>query len=28
LIPKTRKLAKFGALGYVGYLAANAIRHR
>jgi uncharacterized membrane protein len=28
LIPKTRKLAKIGSLGYVGYLAANAIRNR
>jgi uncharacterized membrane protein len=28
LIPKTRKLAAVGTLGYAGYLAANAVRNR
>lgn len=28
LIPKTRKLAVIGALGYVVYLGANAARNR
>lgn len=28
LIPQTRKLAVVGALGYVVYLGANAIRNR
>jgi uncharacterized membrane protein len=28
LIPQTRKLAVLGTLGYVAYLAGNAIRNR
>ncbi|MDR3662314.1 MAG: hypothetical protein P4L86_18360 [Mycobacterium sp.] len=28
IVPKTRKLATVGVLGYVGYLAANAARNR
>lgn len=28
LVPKTRKLAVLGTLGYVAYLAGNAIRNR
>ncbi|BBX88715.1 hypothetical protein H5U98_27150 [Mycolicibacterium boenickei] len=28
LLPKTRKLAKIGTLGYVAYLAGNAVRNR
>ncbi|MCV7432178.1 hypothetical protein [Mycolicibacterium bacteremicum] len=28
LVPKTRKLAVIGALGYVAYLGANAARNR
>ncbi|MEH3131782.1 MAG: hypothetical protein PGN27_17685 [Mycolicibacterium neoaurum] len=28
LVPKTRKLALLGALGYVGYLGINAARNR
>jgi uncharacterized membrane protein len=28
LVPKTRKLARLGSLGYVAYLAGNAIRNR
>lgn len=28
LVPKTRKLAALGTLGYVAYLAGNAIRNR
>jgi uncharacterized membrane protein len=28
LLPKTRRLATVGTLGYVGYLAANALRNR
>ena len=28
LVPKTRKLAVLGSLGYVAYLAGNAIRNR
>ena len=28
LAPKTRKLAAVGALGYLAYLGANAIRNR
>ena len=28
LVPKTRKLAALGSLGYVAYLAGNAIRNR
>lgn len=28
LVPKTRKLAVIGTLGYVAYLAGNAIRNR
>ena len=28
LIPKTRRLAVLGTLGYVGYLAVNAVRNR
>jgi uncharacterized membrane protein len=28
LVPKTRTLAKLGALGYVAYLGANAVRNR
>jgi hypothetical protein len=28
VLPQTRKLAVAGALGYVGYLAANVIRAR
>jgi uncharacterized membrane protein len=28
IVPKTRKLAAVGVLGYVGYLAANAARNR
>lgn len=27
-IPKTRKLAKIGVLGYLAYLAGNAVRNR
>ncbi|CRZ16446.1 DoxX family protein [Mycolicibacterium neworleansense] len=28
LLPKTRKLATIGTLGYVAYLAGNAVRNR
>lgn len=28
LLPKTRKLATIGSLGYVAYLAGNAVRNR
>ncbi|WP_309224832.1 hypothetical protein [Mycolicibacterium sp. CBMA 234] len=28
MVPKTRKLATFGVLGYVAYLGANAARNR
>ncbi|MEV0668792.1 hypothetical protein [Mycobacterium sp. NPDC050441] len=28
LLPKTRKLAAVGTLGYVAYLAGNAVRNR
>lgn len=28
LMPKTRKLATIGTLGYVAYLAGNAVRNR
>ena len=28
LVPKTRRLAVLGSLGYVAYLAGNAIRNR
>ena len=28
VVPKTRKLAALGSLGYVAYLAGNAIRNR
>jgi uncharacterized membrane protein len=28
LVPKTRKLAAIGGLGYVAYLGANAVRNR
>jgi uncharacterized membrane protein len=28
VLPKTRKLAAIGSLGWVGYLAANVIRNR
>ncbi|OMC38232.1 hypothetical protein A5740_27395 [Mycobacterium sp. GA-1841] len=28
LVPKTRKLAAIGSLGYLAYLAGNAVRNR
>ncbi|MDH6198048.1 putative membrane protein [Mycobacterium frederiksbergense] len=28
VLPKTRKLAKIGTLGYLAYLAGNAVRNR